>query len=61
MEDKYSFLAPQASAQRSGERFKIYSCRDMPQDKLVMEILGEAKGLAQQYRAVTGKPLGITG
>lgn len=33
----------------------------MPQDKLVMEILGEAKRLAQQYRSVTGKPLGITG
>lgn len=33
----------------------------MPQNKLVMEILGEAKRLAQQYRAVTGKPLGITG
>ena len=26
-----------------------------------MQILGEAKRLAQQYRAVTGKPLGITG
>ena len=33
----------------------------MSQDKLVIEILGEAKRLAQQYRSVTGKPLGITG
>lgn len=29
--------------------------------KDVMEILREAKLLAQQYRALTGKPLGITG
>src|SRR5438132_12002486 len=27
----------------------------------LMEILGEAKKLAQEYRALTGKPLGITG
>jgi hypothetical protein len=27
----------------------------------VLEILAEAKKLAQRYRAVTGKPLGITG
>lgn len=27
----------------------------------VLEILAEAKKLAQQYRALTGKPLGITG
>ncbi len=27
----------------------------------VMEILGEAKKLAQEYYALTGKPLGITG
>jgi hypothetical protein len=26
-----------------------------------MEVLGEAKKLAQEYRALTGKPLGITG
>lgn len=26
-----------------------------------MEILGEAKKLAQEYRSLTGKPLGITG
>lgn len=27
----------------------------------VLKILAEAKKLAQQYRALTGKPLGITG
>src|SRR4051794_34045136 len=27
----------------------------------VMSILGEAKRLAQEYRAITGKPLGVTG
>jgi hypothetical protein len=27
----------------------------------ILEILSEAKKLAQQYRALTGKPLGITG
>jgi hypothetical protein len=27
----------------------------------IMEVLGEAKRLAQEYRALTGKPLGITG
>ncbi len=27
----------------------------------VMAVLGEAKRLAQRYRALTGKPLGITG
>src|SRR3954468_11199086 len=27
----------------------------------IMEILGEAKKLAQEYRRLTGKPLGITG
>lgn len=31
------------------------------EDNRVMEILREAKLLAQQYRALTGKPLGITG
>jgi hypothetical protein len=30
-------------------------------DDQVMEILGQAKALAQRYRALTGKPLGITG
>jgi hypothetical protein len=33
----------------------------MSQDTPVMEILRNAKMLAQQYRALTGKPLGITG
>ena len=33
----------------------------MPNDEPVLEILREAKKLAQRYRAVTGKPLGITG
>ena len=28
---------------------------------LALEILAEAKKLAQRYRALTGKPLGITG
>ncbi len=27
----------------------------------VLELLGEAKKLAQEYRALTGKPLGVTG
>lgn len=27
----------------------------------VLEILAEAKKLAQRYRTITGKPLGITG
>jgi len=27
----------------------------------IMELLGQAKRLAQEYRALTGKPLGITG
>ncbi len=31
-----------------------------PQDR-VLEILREAKKLAQEYRTLTGKPLGITG
>ena len=33
----------------------------MPTDDSVLEILREAKKLAQKYRALTGKPLGITG
>ncbi len=33
----------------------------MANDQRVMEVLGEAKKLAQEYRALTGKPLGITG
>jgi hypothetical protein len=33
----------------------------MGTDQEVLEILREAKKLAQRYRAVTGKPLGITG
>ena len=33
----------------------------MPEEKAILEILKEAKKLAQQYRALTGKPLGITG
>lgn len=33
----------------------------MESDQQVMEVLGEAKRLAQEYRALTGKPLGITG
>ena len=27
----------------------------------VMEVLADAKRVAQEYRALTGKPLGITG
>lgn len=30
-------------------------------DERVMEILASAKKLAQEYRAVTGKPMGVTG
>jgi hypothetical protein len=33
----------------------------MRTDQAVLEILREAKKLAQRYRALTGKPLGITG
>jgi len=33
----------------------------MSDNEPVLEILREAKKLAQRYRAVTGKPLGITG
>ena len=33
----------------------------MAQDTAVMNILRDAKRLAQQYRTLTGKPLGITG
>lgn len=33
----------------------------MAQHIRIMEILREAKKLAQEYRALTGKPLGITG
>lgn len=33
----------------------------MPTDDSVLEILREAKKLAQRYRSLTGKPLGITG
>jgi hypothetical protein len=33
----------------------------MADDDQVLEILREAKRLAQKYRALTGKPLGITG
>jgi hypothetical protein len=34
---------------------------DMAQDLRILELLREAKRLAQEYRALTGKPLGITG
>ena len=33
----------------------------MRSDEEVLEILREAKKLAQRYRVATGKPLGITG
>lgn len=33
----------------------------MPQDPRLIELLRNAKTLAQQYRVLTGKPLGITG
>ena len=32
-----------------------------PPEKRVMEILGYTKQLAKEYRALTGKPLGVTG
>jgi hypothetical protein len=34
---------------------------NMTQDTAVMNVLHDAKILAQKYRALTGKPLGITG
>jgi uncharacterized protein DUF6998 len=33
----------------------------MSQEDRVLEVLSQAKKLAQEYRALTGKPLGITG
>ncbi|MHB8353811.1 MAG: DUF6998 domain-containing protein [Burkholderiales bacterium] len=33
----------------------------MSQERRILEILSEAKKLAQEYRTLTGKPLGITG
>lgn len=33
----------------------------MPGGARILEILSEAKWLAQEYRALTGKPLGVTG
>src|SRR5207249_1714522 len=33
----------------------------MPTDEKVMAILAQAKKLAQEYRTLTGKPLGVTG
>lgn len=30
-------------------------------NRRILDVLGEAKKLAQEYRALTGKPLGITG
>ena len=33
----------------------------MGTEKRILTILGEAKKLAQEYRALTGKPLGVTG
>jgi hypothetical protein len=34
---------------------------DTGNDNRIMEILREAKKLAQEYRVLTGKPLGVTG
>lgn len=33
----------------------------MSNSRRVLDILSEAKKLAQEYRALTGKPLGVTG
>lgn len=33
----------------------------MPEDDAIRKVLGEAKKSAQEYRRLTGKPLGITG
>lgn len=33
----------------------------MAEDEAILAVLGEAKRLAQEYRRLTGKPLGITG
>ena len=33
----------------------------MDSTRSVMEVLREAKALAQEYRSLTGKPLGVTG
>src|SRR2546423_4024268 len=33
----------------------------MPRKRTVMEVLRDAKMLAQEYRNLTGKPLGVTG
>lgn len=34
---------------------------EMNDDKRILAVLSEAKKLAQEYRALTGKPLGVTG
>src|SRR6185312_14104431 len=34
---------------------------DMSEEPRILEILSTAKKLAQEYRALTGKPLGVTG
>ena len=33
----------------------------MDSTRSVMQVLSEAKALAQEYRSLTGKPLGVTG
>src|SRR5260370_6900963 len=33
----------------------------MSAEQRILEVLSEAKKLAQEYRALTGKPLGVTG
>jgi hypothetical protein len=43
---------------RSDEKGEL---ENMPEDVEIMQILRQAKKLAQRYRRLTGKPLGITG
>src|SRR6266853_2014071 len=37
------------------------ACNAMDAEQRILEILSAAKKLAQEYRALTGKPLGVTG
>jgi hypothetical protein len=60
--DRLYFIGCERSARHSYSRLVSYrNMGDMSQDGEVMNVLRDAKTLAQKYRALTGKPLGITG
>jgi hypothetical protein len=56
LDDSFADLMDTAEADR-----REIHIEDMSEKTRTMEILREAKKLAQEYRALTGKPLGITG